>query len=94
MGEPLMEDQLPEIAVSNQQNALLSPGDGKNLLISEAVRVIPGDSCNIMATLTKMSDQPEIGTLVEQEFHREVASETAPFGGFGETSSPVTIAVA
>jgi hypothetical protein len=47
-----------------------------------------------MAKLAKMGNQPEIGALVEQEFHAGVASDRAPFGGFGETSSPVTIAFA
>ena len=71
-----------------------SPGSGKNLFISETVRVVPGDSCNIVTELAKMGDQPEVSTLIEQELHRGVASETIPFGGFGETASPVTIAFA
>jgi hypothetical protein len=36
----------------------------------------------------------KISALVEQEFHTSGASERASFGGFGETSSPVTIALA
>jgi hypothetical protein len=42
----------------------------------------------------KVGNQPKIGALVEQEFHTGVASDRAPLGGFGETSSPVTIAFA
>jgi hypothetical protein len=47
-----------------------------------------------MAKLTKVGNQPEVGALVEEELHTGVASDRAPFGGFGETSSPVTIAFA
>jgi len=94
VSKALVEDQLTEIAVGNQQNALLSPSDGKNILISEAVRVIPRDCRNIVATLMKMGDQPKVGTLVEQEFHTGVVSGVTLFGGFGDTSSPVTIAFA
>jgi hypothetical protein len=47
-----------------------------------------------VAELAKVSNKPEVGALVEQEFHMGAASEVTPFGGFGETSSPVTIALA
>ena len=58
------------------------------------MRVLARDGRNVVAKLTKSSNQPEIGALVEEEFHTGVASDRAPFGGFGETSSPVTIAFA
>jgi hypothetical protein len=44
-----------------------------------------------MAKLTKVGNQSEVSALVEEEFHR-ATSERTPFGGFGETSSPVTMA--
>jgi hypothetical protein len=47
-----------------------------------------------VAELTQMRNEAEVSALVEEEFHTGVASETARFGGFGETSSPVTIALA
>src|SRR5436190_17021718 len=42
MEEPLVEDQLTEIAVGNQQNALLVPGDRKDILIGKTMRVVAG----------------------------------------------------
>lgn len=92
MGEALVEDQLAEIAVGNQQNPLLLAGDGKDILISQTMRVIARDGRNVVAELAKVGNQSKISALVEQEFHTSEASEAAPFGGFGETSSPVTIA--
>jgi hypothetical protein len=43
---------------------------------------------------SKVVDKAEISALVEEEFHTSGASDRAPLGGFGETSSPVTIALA
>jgi hypothetical protein len=92
--ESLVEDQLAEVAVSNEQNALLVPGYCQDILISKTGRVLAGDSRNVVAKLTKVRDKAEISALVEEEFHTGVASDRAPLGGFGETSSPVTIAFA
>jgi hypothetical protein len=47
-----------------------------------------------MAEVAKVGDQSKVGALIEEEFHTSGASERTPFGGFGETSSPVTIAFA
>jgi hypothetical protein len=44
-----------------------------------------------MAELAKVRNKSEVSALVEKEFHR-ATSERAPFGGFGETSSLVTMA--
>ena len=94
VGEALVEDQLAEIAVGNQQNPLLLPGDRQDILISQAMRVIARDGRNIVAETAKVGNQSKVSTLVEQEFHTSGASEAALFGGFGDTSSPVTIAFA
>ena len=94
MSEALVEDQLAEIAVGNQQNPLLLAGNGKDILISQTMRVIARDGRNVVAELAKVGNQSKISALVEQEFHTSGASKTAPFGGFGDTSSPVTIAFA
>jgi hypothetical protein len=48
---------------------------------------------NVMPELAKVRNKSEVSALVQKEFHR-AASERAPFGGFGETSSPVTISFA
>ena len=58
-----------------------------------ARRIIARDSGNVMAKVTKVRHQSKVSALVEKEFHR-AASERTPFGGFGETSLPVTISFA
>ena len=37
VGQALVEDQLPEIAIRNHQNALLLAGNDKDILVSKAV---------------------------------------------------------
>jgi hypothetical protein len=49
VNETLVEDQLAEIAVGNHQNALFPAGDGQDLLVSEAVRVVAGDGRHVVA---------------------------------------------
>ena len=93
VGEALLKDQLAEIAVCNHQNPLLVPGDGKYILIGKPVGVMAGDGGNVMAEFSKVRNQSEVSALVEEEFHR-VASDRAPLGGLGETSSPVTRSLA
>jgi hypothetical protein len=93
VGKALVENQLAEIAVRNNQNALLLPGDRQDVLIGKPRRVVTGDSGNIVGEASKVVDEAEIGALIKQEFHTSGA-ERAPLGGFGETSSPVTIALA
>ena len=87
----LLEDQLAEVAVGNDQNSLLFPGYFKDVLVGETVGEIPRDCLNVVSEILKVRDKPEISALVEEEFHR-VALTRPPLGGFGETSSPVTIA--
>jgi hypothetical protein len=88
-----MKNQLPEIAIGNDQNALLLPGDRKHVLISKAGQEIEGNAGH-RSHVRADGNQPEISALIEEELHRGVASDTAPFGGLGETSSPVTTAFA
>jgi len=92
--QALVEDQLAEIAIRNYQDALLVAGNRKDILISKAMRVILGDSRDVVTKLTKMRNEAKVSALVEEELNTSGASETARFGGFGETSSPVTIALA
>ncbi len=93
VGELLVEDQLTEIAVSDHQNPSLLLSNGQDILIDKTGRVVARDDHNVMATLAKVGNQPEVGALVEEELHR-AASDRTPFGGFGETSSPVASALA
>ena len=93
MSKCLVKDQLAEIPVSNDQHTRLLPGDGQDILIGKTRRIIARDSGNVVAKLTKVQYQSKVSALVEEEFHR-AASERTPFGGFGETSLPVTISFA
>src|SRR5262249_10366394 len=91
MGQFLVKDQLAEIPVSNDQNPRLLPGDCQNILIGKTRRILARDGRNVMAKGAKVGNKAKIGALIKEEFHR-AASERAPFGGFGETSLPVTMA--
>jgi uncharacterized Zn-binding protein involved in type VI secretion len=57
------------------------------------MRIVARDGDNVMPEVPKMGYQPEVGALVEEEFH-SLASERVPLGGLGETSSPVARALA
>src|SRR5947209_1582629 len=90
VGKCLVKDQLAEIPVSDNQHAPLFPCDGQDIFIGKTVRILTRDSGHVIFTLTKVGNQSKVGALVKEEFHR-AASERTPFGGFGETSLPVTI---
>jgi hypothetical protein len=93
MDNSLVKDKLTEITVGNEQNPPLFPGNCQDILIGKTRRIIARDSMYVMSEVAKMWNQPEVSALVEKKFHR-AASERAPFGGFGETSSPLTISFA
>jgi hypothetical protein len=57
VGEALVEDQLPKIAIGNHQNALLVAGNGKDILVSKAVWVVLGNGRDIVAEVAKMRDE-------------------------------------
>lgn len=60
----LLEDQLAEIAVGNDQNAVLFPGDCEDVLVGETVGKIPRDCLNVMSEILQVRDKPEISALV------------------------------
>jgi hypothetical protein len=88
----LLEDKLAEIAVGDDQNPFLFPGYFKDILIGKTWGIVTRDDLNVMSELAKVRNKFEVGTLVEQEFHR-AASARPSLNGFGETSSPVTISL-
>ena len=94
VGEALVEDQLAEVAIRNYQNTPLVASDREDILVSETMGMVLGNGGDVMAKLAKMHNETKISALVEEEFHMGVASDRTPFGGLGETSSPVTIAFA
>ena len=79
VGEALLEDELAEVAVCNQQNALLVSCDGKHICIGKPVRVVAGDGGNVMSKRLQVRDESEVSALVEEKCHR-VASGRAPLG--------------
>lgn len=81
--EALVEDQVAEIAISDDQNALFVLRDCQDILIGKTVRIFTGYGRNVMAKPAKVSNQPEISALIEQESHTGVASDRAPLGGLG-----------
>ena len=93
VGEALLKDELAEIAVGNDQNPSLLPGDCQNILIGKTVWVVTGDGLNVMSERLQVGNQSEISALVKKEVHK-VASGRVPLGGFGETSSPARISLA
>jgi hypothetical protein len=93
VGKAVLENQLAEIAVCHNENPLLVQGNGKHIFIGKPVGVVARDRGNVMAKRPKVSHQSEVRALVKQKIHR-AASDRVPFGGLGETSSPVTIALA
>ena len=93
VGESSLEDKLAEIAVGDDQNPSLFPGDFKDVLIGETWGIVTRDGLDVMSKLAKVRNKSEVGALVEEEFHR-AASERTPLGGLGETSLPVTISFA
>lgn len=93
VGKALLKDELTEIAVGNDKDPLLLPGDGQDIGIGETMRIIPGDGLHVMCERLQVGNESKVSALVKQEVHR-VASERVPLGGFGETSSPAKMSLA
>ena len=93
VGKSLAKDQLAEIPVGDEENPLLVPSDRQDIFIRETWRIIARDDHYVMAKRSKVRNKAKVSALVEEKFQR-AASEDAPWGGFGETSSPVTMAFA
>jgi hypothetical protein len=94
VGKALVENQLTEIAIGNDEDPPFLPGNRQHVLIRKAMRVVSRNGRDVVTVVSKVLDKAKVGALIEEEFHTSGASERAPFGGFGETSSPVTIAFA
>lgn len=76
---PLAEDELTEVTIECDQNALIANGDGQDLRIVQGWSVVGGDKRNIVATTSKVGSDASIGALVDEESQRHVsASCTAP----------------
>ena len=51
VSEALLEDQFTKIAVCNNENPLLLPGNSKHIFIGKPVGVITGDGARVMSKL-------------------------------------------
>ena len=70
---PAFEDQLPEVSIFSDEDALFSRSDGKHLVIWERGRVIKSDDRNIVAEPSKIRCKATVSTLVKEEPHAGVA---------------------
>jgi hypothetical protein len=61
----LLEDQLAEVAISNNQDSLLFPSYCKDVLVGKTGREIARDRLNVVSEILKVRDKPEIRALVE-----------------------------
>jgi hypothetical protein len=52
-----LEDKLAEIAVCNDQNPFLFPGDFKDGLIGKTGRIVTRDDLNVMSELAKVRNK-------------------------------------
>jgi hypothetical protein len=62
-----VEDKLAEIAVGDDQNPLLFPGDFKDILIGKTGGIVTRDGLNVMSEMAKVGNKSEVSTLVKQE---------------------------
>jgi hypothetical protein len=70
-----LEDKLAEIAVCDDQNPFLFPGDFKDDLIGKTRRIVTRDDMNVMSELAKVRNKSEVSALVEEEFQCDLRSE-------------------
>jgi hypothetical protein len=52
-----LEDRLAEIAVGNDQNPSLFPGDFKDILIGKTRRIVTRDGLNVMPEMAKVGNK-------------------------------------
>jgi hypothetical protein len=71
----LVEDKLAEIAVGDDQNPSLFPGDCEDVLIGKTRRIVTRDDMNVMSELAKVRNKSEVSALVEEEFQCDLRSE-------------------
>jgi hypothetical protein len=69
MGEPHPNDELPEVQIGGDEDALLCVGNGKDLSIGQPVGVLPADPDGIMAKRSEVWDQASVSTLVKEKPH-------------------------
>ena len=70
MGLALAKDELPEIAVIGDEDAIVPPCDSKHLLIKKTWRIVTPNTLGVMTKLVQPGNKSPICTLVEQKFHK------------------------
>ena len=68
VGEALLKDEFAEIAVGNEENPLILPGDGQHILIGKTVWVVTGDSLSVMSERSQVGNQSEISAWSNRKF--------------------------
>jgi len=76
MRKALAEDQLAEVMVIRDEDALLRLGDLENLTVRQGVGVVVGDGGHVMTLLSKKSGNAELGTLVKEKLHTFAGGNT------------------
>ena len=64
-------DEITEVEITGDQYPLLFVGNGEDILVRQAVRILSTDSGCIIAERQEMRDQAGISALVEQKPHAE-----------------------
>ena len=67
MSVPMLEDQFPEIAVTRDEDSVLSDGNGQHFVIWKAGGMILADPGCVVADAVQKDADPGLSTLVEQE---------------------------
>ena len=65
----MVKDKLAEIAVGNDQNPSLFPGDFKDVFIGKTRRIVTRDDLNVMSEMAKARNKSEVGARLVGEFH-------------------------
>lgn len=71
------EDQLAEVPVVRDEDALLAPCDSEQILIFQAGGMISGDCRDIVIQGTKPGSKASVCALIQQESHAVAGTESA-----------------
>lgn len=67
MRETTTEDQLAEVSVIRDEDAVLGDGKGQHIVVGEGSRIFVGDGCSVMAERSEVIAQRQICALVQEK---------------------------
>lgn len=67
MREAATKDELAEVSVIRDADAVLSDGNSQHIFINEGGRVLVSNGRSVMTARSKMVAQRQVGALVEEE---------------------------